>query len=1289
MTDYTTEINTIFDAVQYRSGPAAEVAVYNAALQGGTMTVAQVTSAIENDPYTMNIVNPVIREYEAAFGRVPAAAGASYWVNQFAANPAELSQMSVIFANSAEFMALYGADATTPTNAALVTALYTNVLGRPPAAAGLAYWVAQPLDAAQLLQAFSQSQEYIINTASAILGFQNAEAAYALDPTTAPDPYSGSLWQYGLVTGKTYVLTPGIDTIDITTPYTLDTVKGVIDQKASATDTTFTVGDSITGNGHTVVDLAIASLATNAAAQLVTMSGVSTVNFAMGIGAGATTLDANGSTWGSVNNLNLNGFAHQNVNVTKMNITSGGLALNVQNSGAHLNAAGHMTGMSFYADLQAGSVGSVASLGSNGITANLGKGGGYADLDLYHHVDNTAGQGAATVGDIKIGNIALKAASGAYFSDVSIYNEAHAVSNAATVGSVTVGNVSFAGTGNAHLNYLSIYNYADVAGGKGDATAGNVTVGNVSLMASKATAYQQLEIYNEAYAHTGNATVGNVAVGNVSVNWGHTGDIYIDNYARVTNTGNATVGNVAVGNVGVVNAATNESIYTDIYNYAEAYNGAALAGNVTVGQVNATANYYNDIYIYNEAYVQKTGAATVGSVGVGNVSLLAKGAGDNYMEIYNEAYVSSSGKGGAATAGNVTVGTVSMSDSTGYNELYIYNSAHAYGSKTADAKAGNTSVGNITLTHNADMKTGATGGTNDIHAYQSAYSSHGNATVGNVTLGNIVVNPAGVALTGNTNVHNYIYVYNEAIATKVATAGSVTIGTFTGQTGAHGHMGLYVDNYAKGATSADATGKVTVGNVSMAGASKADMRVEVYNETNKTGTAGGIALGNVSIKASKGAGTGSVYAYQSGGAVGSVSVGNVAITATRAHLFVENYAYTGNAGGVTVGNVSLVGNINTTSAMIEQYAVKGNVGAVTVGAVTLTPKGTGLYELNVNNEALAGNSGLITIGNVSLNAGAQQTSELYVVNSAANNNGGVTLGNLNIAVHNTNANIHVASGYVDVSATHGAKGGNISVGNITIGSSGVTTKAALTKANMHAAVTLDTIGNINIGNITVSGGVLMKTGTVNSDNLANLTGWLHTTAGAGKTVTVGNIDYSGYVGLGAYDSGTNPHGTAIDVQTYTGAGLIKGAQGGSTITDNSGTNAIDLSATAKADNVYLQSSQTAVVDSGTAITATQTAMDSITGIHTGDIIEFSNGTGGGAAISGSGIVQAGNVGTWATFLLNAETQVTHNHNAVYTADLGGNTYVAMMNSSGHVGEIVEVVGVHTFTLTSGVLHFAA
>ena len=207
-----------------------------------------------------------------------------------------------------------------------------------------------------------------------------------------------------------------------------------------------------------------------------------------------------------------------------------------------------------------------------------------------------------------------------------------------------------------------------------------------------------------------------------------------------------------------------------------------------------------------------------------------------------------------------------------------------------------------------------------------------------------------------------------------------------------------------------------------------------------------------------------------------------------------------------------------------------------------------------------------------------------------------------------------------------------------------------------------------------------------SDNLNTVgpgSAWLDLSAPNG-TITVGNIDYSGYASA-----------ATINVQGYTGAASIVGSQGGSTITDNSGVNAINVSHATAADTIYLQgttttgaTTQTGVVDSGGAVTATQSALDSIIGIHSGDWIEFSNGAAAGTAISGNGaIVQAASV-SFSAFLANAETQIDTNGNSVYTANVSGNTYVALNNGvAGHeVGEIVEVTGVHTFTLTGGELH---
>ena len=163
MTDYTSQIDAWYQAIQYRTPPASELASFNAQLQAGIMTTAQAVTQIEASSYTQTYVDPVIREYQAAFGRVPDQAGVAYWVGQVAANPANLALLSTSFANSAEFFADYAATATTPASSTLVTALYQNVLGRAPDAAGLA-WSNSGLDAAQLLQSFAQSPEFITDT---------------------------------------------------------------------------------------------------------------------------------------------------------------------------------------------------------------------------------------------------------------------------------------------------------------------------------------------------------------------------------------------------------------------------------------------------------------------------------------------------------------------------------------------------------------------------------------------------------------------------------------------------------------------------------------------------------------------------------------------------------------------------------------------------------------------------------------------------------------------------------------------------------------------------------------------------------------------------------------------------------------------------------------------------------------------------------------------------------------------------------------------------------------------
>ena len=209
MTTYTAaQVNAWYQAIDNQASTASldasDLAVYVASLNSGALTPAQVQNSIETTTFTTGTVDAVIREYQAAFGRVPDQAGLEYWVGQVAANPSALGTLNTIFANSAEFNARYGATATTVATPAVIADLYTNVLGRAPDAAGLAYWSAQGLTAAQLLQAFSQSAEFVNDASAPIMAYQAAEVA-GTAPTT------GSLFANTPIVNQSINLTTGID----------------------------------------------------------------------------------------------------------------------------------------------------------------------------------------------------------------------------------------------------------------------------------------------------------------------------------------------------------------------------------------------------------------------------------------------------------------------------------------------------------------------------------------------------------------------------------------------------------------------------------------------------------------------------------------------------------------------------------------------------------------------------------------------------------------------------------------------------------------------------------------------------------------------------------------------------------------------------------------------------------------------------------------------------------------------------------------------------------------------
>lgn len=116
---------------------------------------------------TSGAAGELYRMYQAMFHRAPDASGAGFWLVQLDHGAPALAIASS-FINSAEFIALYGANTT---DSAYITSLYANVLHRAPDSGGFAFWqdaFTHGATRADMLVAFADSAENIAATAAVI-----------------------------------------------------------------------------------------------------------------------------------------------------------------------------------------------------------------------------------------------------------------------------------------------------------------------------------------------------------------------------------------------------------------------------------------------------------------------------------------------------------------------------------------------------------------------------------------------------------------------------------------------------------------------------------------------------------------------------------------------------------------------------------------------------------------------------------------------------------------------------------------------------------------------------------------------------------------------------------------------------------------------------------------------------------------------------------------------------------------------------------------------------------------
>ena len=149
---YRDDVEGAFQAILQRSPTPDELDAALASEQNDAALLALVES-LANSAEVEEFIAPMLRFYQAVFGRLADTGGLDFWTNVYRSQPIQalddpntvnvdeaLLAVARFFVSSStpEFVALYGVD---PSASEYVTSLYHNALGRQPDAAGQAFWV--------------------------------------------------------------------------------------------------------------------------------------------------------------------------------------------------------------------------------------------------------------------------------------------------------------------------------------------------------------------------------------------------------------------------------------------------------------------------------------------------------------------------------------------------------------------------------------------------------------------------------------------------------------------------------------------------------------------------------------------------------------------------------------------------------------------------------------------------------------------------------------------------------------------------------------------------------------------------------------------------------------------------------------------------------------------------------------------------------------------------------------------------------------------------------------------
>jgi hypothetical protein len=901
---------------------------------------------------------------------------------------------------------------------------------------------------------------------------------------------------------------------------------------------------------------------------------------------------------------------------------------------------------------------------------------------------------------------------------------------------INIGNVDIVAGDDSNVDFYA-YNWSTgTAGTLSAIDAGNVVVGDVSVEVGSvssiiSSASASIDIGSWAYDTWGGGVAGDLTVGDIAVTVG-------DGFVTATNTSEAYgyIGLELSGDNGAgvmtvkdvtMNAGDFASLSLDVYHGVDdtgdlgaftmgdvnieagesAYVSVTIDNSVSYGNVGTFALRDIDVMMAQDSYVTIDIDNTVSYTGniddmtVGDITIVS---GDNSTAEINIDSEANSGSNGAMTVGDITVAlsATTTADLSGGSSIYVSMEHYAWGSYDElgamtvgdiDLSAGDTADIELQIYNEAtvgvmgDMTVGnisiAAGDASDVTIY--SYYSNTTDSAAVADLGNFTLAGVDVQMGDDAYLYAWMSVSQEDAFGDV---GNVSFGDLSISVGddADAYFGQYVD-------AVDDVASLSFGDLTIVagGESGADY-VSVEQSASISGDLGSLSYGNVSLDLADGA---VVYLSSSvdvSGDIGDVSIGNIDIAMGDSSYLSYSLNITGDDG---IGDITMMGDVTIVagaSASIEYFrvtgsATSGDIGFMTIGDISIdlgenTTLSEGYFTLSAS-----GDIGGMTVGDVTLDlaAGASIT-ELYFGVYAGGDPGFLTAGDITItAVDDVLAAAalpayaagdigkHVNGASVDLNYTLSGTGdGTLTVGDITV---------HLDKlSDVNIDISNDTTGggDVVIDDLTVSGGVGTVTyaGTAPAETgTFNFGSATVSTVGTG-TITIGNVDYSGYVG-------------AVDIDmswTDVGAANITGNGSANTITGNVGANVINAGG---GNDVILGGGGNDTITGGTGqdvmtggggndtfvindgdsgVTVTPGAIDAITDWTVSEKLDFNYVAGAVSNyVEGTGSADLPN------FISNANDAL--NSTVAYFVDtFGGNTYAAANFGSGDCDMIVELVG---------------